>query len=250
MKALIVDDEAPARERMRQLLTAFDDVEVVGEAGDGQEALEAVEAKHPDVVFLDIQMPGISGLEVAASLPSPRPLIVFCTAYDQYAVDAFEMFALDYLLKPVSRARLKESVERARLRSSSKQETQDAGLEDRLDEAVRKAGRPIRFLARHKSGFQVVPEAQVLYFGTEEGYTKLCTSDKEFWIDPTLTDLEKRLDESLFFRISRSALVRLDAVAQVDPMPGGHGQLTLRNGTRLDISRRRMKPLLDCLQTG
>lgn len=250
MKALIVDDEAPARERMRQLLGAFDDIEIVGQAGDGEEALRAIQENRPDVVFLDIQMPGISGLEVAASLPSPRPLIVFCTAYDQYAVDAFEMFALDYLLKPVTRARLKESVERARLRSSAKPDAQQAGMEERLDEALRKAGRPIRFLARHKSGFQVVPEAQVLYFGSEEGYTKLCTSDKEYWIDPTLADLEGRLDESLFFRISRSALVRLEAVAQVDPMPGGHGQLTLRNGVRLDISRRRMRPLLDRLETG
>lgn len=299
MKALIVDDEAPARERMRQLLEAFGDVEVAGEAADGQEALDKIRDLKPDVVFLDIQMPGINGLEVAASLPSPRPLIVFCTAYDQYAVDAFEMFALDYLLKPVTRIRLKKSLERARLRvqreasakvresgadrpsgrqPSGRQPTggtprkrqsapghaetgesqwQQGGagtseddFERRLDEAVRKARRPIRFLARHKSGFQVVPEAEVLYFGSEDGYTKLCTSDKEYWIDPTLTDLEKRLDEALFFRISRSALVRLDAVSQVDPMPGGHGQLTLRNGTRLDISRRRMKSLLDRLQTG
>ncbi|HSR49558.1 MAG TPA: LytTR family DNA-binding domain-containing protein [Acidobacteriota bacterium] len=299
MKALIVDDEAPARERMRQLLAAFGDVEVAGEAADGQGALDKIRDLNPDVVFLDIQMPGINGLEVAASLPSPRPLIVFCTAYDQYAVDAFEMFALDYLLKPVTRARLKKSVERARLRvqreasatakgteadsppsgqpsggqpdGDTPQKRQSApgraatddshgnqegaeisgdDFEARLDEAVRKARRPIRFLARHKSGFQVVPEADVLYFGSEDGYTKLCTSDREYWIDPTLTDLEKRLDEALFFRVSRSALVRLDAVSQVDPMPGGHGQLTLRNGTGLDISRRRMKPLLDRLQTG
>ena len=105
IRALLVDDEEPARDRLRSLLADFDDVHIVGEAADGDEALQKIAETRPDLVFLDIQMPGRSGMEVAASLPPPRPRIVFCTAFDQYAIDAFEHHALDYLLKPLNRDR-------------------------------------------------------------------------------------------------------------------------------------------------
>src|SRR5215218_4402948 len=114
IRALLVDDEQPARERLRQLLSAHPDVEVVGEAEDGVQAAERIAEVAPDVVFLDIQMPGASGLDVAASLGQPRPFVIFCTAFDQYAVDAFELSATDYLLKPVNRARLAAALDRVR----------------------------------------------------------------------------------------------------------------------------------------
>ena len=106
IRALLVDDEEPARERLRRLLTELGGVEIGGEAEDGEQAMEQIAALRPDLVFLDIQMPGCTGMEVAASLAAPRPRIIFCTAFDQYAVDAFELNAVDYLLKPVNRARL------------------------------------------------------------------------------------------------------------------------------------------------
>ena len=114
VRALLVDDEQPARERLRRLLAAFDDLEVVGEAEDGEQAIEQILELKPDLVFLDIQMPGCSGMEVAASMPSPRPKIVFCTAFEEYAVDAFELHAVDYLLKPINRARLARALQRVR----------------------------------------------------------------------------------------------------------------------------------------
>src|SRR5512139_2782185 len=114
IRALLVDDEQPARDRLRQLLAAHADVEVVGEADDGVHAAERIAELLPDVVFLDIQMPGASGLDVAASLGARRPLVVFCRAFDQYAVDAFELSATDYLLKPVDRARLAAAIDRVR----------------------------------------------------------------------------------------------------------------------------------------
>src|SRR3954454_19807948 len=114
MRALLVDDEAPARERLRRLLGEVPDVEIAGEAEDGERAMAEIARLAPDVVFLDIQMPGCTGMEVAASLPSPRPHIVFCTAFDEYAVDAFELSAVDYLLKPVNRARLARALDRVR----------------------------------------------------------------------------------------------------------------------------------------
>ena len=113
IRVLLVDDEQPARDRLRQLLAPHDDVEIVGEAEDGESAIEKILEVAPRLVFLDIQMPGCSGIEVAASLAAPRPQIVFCTAYDEYAVDAFELHAVDYLLKPVNRARMGKALDRA-----------------------------------------------------------------------------------------------------------------------------------------
>ena len=114
IRAFIVDDEPPARDRLRQLLSAFEDIEVIGEAGDGLAAIEAIPAQQPDLVFLDIEMPASTGLQVAAALPPPRPSIVFCTAYDQYAIEAFELYAVDYVLKPINSERLARAVERVR----------------------------------------------------------------------------------------------------------------------------------------
>ena len=114
IRALLVDDEQPARDRLRRLLGEVPDVEIAGEAEDGERAMEEIARLVPDVVFLDIQMPGCTGMEVAASLASPRPHIIFCTAFDQYAVDAFELSAVDYLLKPINRARLARALDRVR----------------------------------------------------------------------------------------------------------------------------------------
>src|SRR3989475_8839136 len=147
IRALLVDDEQPARERLRQLLSAFDDIEVIGESEDGEQAIEKILELRPDLLFLDIQMPGCSGMEVAASLPSPRPKIIFCTAYDQYAVDAFELHALDYLLKPVNRARLSEAIERVRALSPAESES----AVEKVNQAVRTT--PARFLAKRGSKF-------------------------------------------------------------------------------------------------
>src|SRR5579863_9456234 len=125
MRVLIVDDEELARARLRLLLSTFDDLEIVGEAEDGEQAIERIGEFQPDLVLLDIQMAGCSGIEVASSLPSPRPKIIFCTAFDQYAVDAFELCAVDYLLKPVNRTRLAHAIDRARSLSAAEA---DAGV--------------------------------------------------------------------------------------------------------------------------
>lgn len=245
MRVLVVDDEQAARERLRLMLGAFDDVEIVGEAEDGEQAIERIVELRPDLVLLDIQMPGCTGLEVVASLPTPRPQIVFCTAYDEYAVDAFELHAVDYLLKPVSRARLNKALDRARRGGR-------AGAADgALDAAGQSAGAwPTRFLARRRTRYCVVPVGDVLYFGSEGGQTKLETADGHYWMQPTLAELEERLDPRRFFRVSRAAIVSMDAVREVAPLPGGHGEATLANGTTVEVSRRRFKELLDRLEQG
>ena len=131
IRVLLVDDEAPARSRLRRLLGDHDDFEVVGEAADGPEALERVASLEPDVVFLDIQMPGATGLEVARTLTPPRPHVVFCTAYDQHAIDAFELHAIDYLMKPASRQRLDKALERLRQRVAEERDASDAAATQR-----------------------------------------------------------------------------------------------------------------------
>ncbi len=237
IRALLVDDERPARDRLRHLLAGEADVEVIGEAADGAEAMERIASLAPDVVFLDIQMPGCTGMEVAASLASPRPRIVFCTAFDRYAVDAFELNAVDYLLKPVNHARLRKTLDRVR-----------AGAPDdrALDRTV-PAARPSRFLARYANAFRVVAARDVLCFVSENGVTKLQTAGQHGWMPPTLNDLESRLDPAQFFRISRAAIVNLDAVSEVVPAAGGGGDVTLTDGTRLEVSRRRFGELTERL---
>ena len=237
IRALIVDDEAPARARLRLLLEEIEDVDVAGEADDGEAAIDAVAALAPDVVFLDIQMPGCTGLEVAASLRSPRPHIVFCTAFDQYAVDAFELSAADYLLKPVNRARLAKALDRVR---------RGAASDEPLDRLTRTVA-PMRFLARRGETYRVVNSREVLCFVSEEGMTRVHAAGQHFELPPTLNELEARLDPRQFFRISRAAIVNLDAVKEVVPTAGGHGEVTLRDGMRLEVSRRRFRELTERL---
>jgi two-component system LytT family response regulator len=241
MRALLVDDEQPARERLRQLLSGFEDVEILAEAQDGEQAIEKILELKPDVVFLDIQMPGCSGMDVAASLPSPRPKIIFCTAYEEYAVDAFELRAVDYLLKPVSRARLQKAIERVRTPGP------EAG-DDRIEGRVRGSeAYPTRFLAKRGIRYLVVPRQEVLFFASEGGLTKLQTATHHYWMQPTLDDLERGVDPTHFCRVSRSALVNLDIVREVVRLAGGHGEARLVNGTVLEVSRRRLKALMDRL---
>jgi two-component system LytT family response regulator len=240
VRALIVDDEAPARGRLRQLLAERSDVEVVGEAGDGVEALERIQALAPDVVFLDIQMPGCSGLDVAASLGHPRPAIIFCTAFDQHAVDAFELRATDYLLKPVTRARLDAAL--ARLGPAAPGDDTTAASDAALP------GSPARFLARRGARFHVVPVADVVAFSFDDGQTRLHTATDQLWMQPTLAQLLRRLDPAEFTQVSRAVVVRLGAVREAKPNTDGTGQIVLSNGTVVEVSRRRWRPLLDQLE--
>lgn len=241
IRTLIADDEAPARARLRQLLASHPDIEVVGESETGIQTMEFAGRLRPDLLLLDIQMPGCSGIDVAACLAAPRPHIVFCTAFDEHAVDAFELAAADYLLKPVTRARLAQALERVRLLDGARKE-------ESLDEAVRShPNRPTRFLVKHAEGYVVVSESRVLFFASEGGVTRLIGDADRYWMEPTLNDLEQRLDPARFFRVSRAALINLTAVTELHPLPGGSGEVVLKNGQRLEVSRRRFRDLFQAL---
>jgi two-component system, LytTR family, response regulator len=242
IRLVIVDDEQPARDRLRQLLAGEEDIEIAGEAEDGLQALERVSELKPDLLLLDIQMPGCSGLEVAASLARPRPAIIFCTAYEQYAVDAFELHAVDYLLKPVNRTRLHAAIERVR-------QTRGTELEHQLDRLTRTPDvAPARFLARKGARFRVVPRQEVVAFTFHEGLTRLHTSTEQLWMQPTLAALARRLDPETFFQISRNAVVSLDAVREAKPFPDGTGEIILSNGQTMSVTRRRWRALIDRLE--
>jgi two-component system LytT family response regulator len=241
IRTLLVDDEVIARERLRQLLASITDIEVVGEAADGEEAVQKTLELRPDLLLLDIQMPGVSGLEVAACLPRPRPKIVFCTAFDAYAVKAFELQAMDYLLKPVSPHRLALAVEKIRERPQRDAE-EDV---DRLTRAV--PGASARLLARCGGRYKVIPQSDVVYFSSEGGLTRLHTRERAYVLEPTLSDLEERLDAALFFRLSRGVIVSLDSVTEVRPLVGGTADVALSNGATLEVSRRRVRELLERL---
>jgi two-component system LytT family response regulator len=242
MRILIVDDEQPARDRLRQLLAAVPDAEVVGEAEDGVQAIERVAELTPDLVLLDIQMPGCSGLEVAASLGRPRPSIIFCTAFDQYAVDAFELRATDYLLKPVNRTRLAAALDRVRSAEAADRDRQ-------LDRVTRSDGlAPTRFLARKGARFRIVPRQEVIAFTFHEGLTRLHTATEQLWMQPTLAALARRLDVESFFQVSRGAIVSLDAVREAKPFPDGTGEVVMNTGLTLPVTRRRWRALMDRLE--
>lgn len=244
IRVLLADDEELARQRLRKLLSAFEDVTVIGEVEDGQEAMQRIADERPDAIFLDIEMPGASGLEVAQSLASPRPRIVFCTGYDQYAVDAFELHALDYLLKPVTRERLERTIHRLRQAPS-------ADWDSSMNRMAKAAGKgQTRFLVHSGAQFRVVGQNEVEYFSSEDKISTVHTASGCFWMEPTLNALEERIDPALFYRISRSAIVRLDFVLEVVPLLGGYGEIRLRNGVRLPVSRRRFRDLLARLGSG
>lgn len=243
IRTLLVDDEQPARERLKQLLAAHPDVEIVGEAEDGVQAAERIAELTPDLVLLDIQMPGASGLDVVASLGKQRPAVIFCTAYDQYAVDAFELSALDYLLKPVNRARLAAALERVRLSSDT------SGRDRAIEKLTQSQGlAPTRFLARRGARFRVVPATEVVAFTFIDGITHLLTTSDQLSMQPSLASLARRLDSRQFFQVSRTAIVRLDAVKEAKPFSDGNGEIVLANGQTMAVARRRWRALLDQLE--
>ena len=246
IRTLVIDDEQPARERLKQLLGAHADVEIVGEADDGVQAAEKIAELSPDLVLLDIQMPGASGLDVAASLGRPRPAVIFCTAYDQYAVDAFELSALDYLLKPVNRARLAAALDRVRSASG----TATAGRDRAIEQLTRATGlAPTRFLARRGNRFRVVPSNEVVAFTFVDGVTHLLTATEQLSMQPTLASLARRLDADSFFQVSRNAIIRLDGVKEAKPFSDGTGEILLANGHTMTVARRRWRALIEKLET-
>lgn len=236
MKVLITDDEALARDRLRRLIDAFDGVEVVGEAADGRQALELSAALAPDVVLLDIRMPGIDGIEAAMHLAGweQPPAVIFTTAYGDHALAAFEAHAVDYLLKPVRRERLQQALARAH------------GLNRaRLDAARQMSAAAPRghICARNGAQIRLIPLDDILYFRADHKYVTVRHAAGEVLIEEPLKDLEQEFADR-FVRIHRNCLVALSRIAALERAPDGLSQVRLHGiDDRLEISRRHLAPL-------
>lgn len=229
MRLLIVDDERPARERLRRMLAQEPGIEAVDEAVDGVDALERLPSFRPDALFLDIQMPGLSGIELAASLPDPAPLVVFVTAFDEYAVRAFDANAIDYLLKPCDQARLQRAVQRLRERLADKPQP--------VPVPAFANGHPVhKLLVPERSGTRIVPVADIQWIETADNYVVLHTAQGEPLLRQTLTNLLAQLGER-FVRCHRRAAVQLASIERVVPLDKGDCELVLRGGARVPCSR-------------
>jgi len=241
MRTLIVDDEVPARDRLKRLLVGITGIELVGEAVNGPEAIEMIEALSPDLLLLDIQMPSLDGFGVIEALENPPP-IIFVTAYDEYAIHAFEVNALDYLLKPFSRARLEKAIHRA-------QDTLTEGqaFATRLGpllESLAAQGRYLTRLAvRDHDRIRVLDANQVDWIGVEDEQATVHVGDAAYPVRRTLAALASRLDPTVFFRAHRSAIVNLNRVQEVIPWFKGSHKLRLTTGAEVDLSRAQARAL-------
>lgn len=243
LRALIVDDEDLARSALRRLLAETGAVEIVGEASNGVEALEAIAELKPDVALLDIEMPGFDGFEVVQHLENP-PAIVFVTAYDEYAVRAFEANAIDYLLKPVRPERLERALRRVRERLGSP----DAAKVREVREVARERGGPLqRIAARRGKRIVIVPVRDIIRIEIEDKLVFAVTANDRLLIEKTIAELEAMLAPAGFLRISRGELVNLETVKELLPWFSGTWRVKLANGEERDVSRDRAKQLREAM---
>ena len=251
IRAVIVDDEAYARKKIREFLRSEKDVEVVGEAGNGSDAIRIIRDAKPDLVFLDIQMPKPDGFGVVEALgDEPLPHVVFATAYDQYALRAFEIHALDYLLKPFDRDRFRESLKRARRIIGMEKDREDFRSRIRgLIEDMRTDGpRLRRFLIQSKRGVRFLNAEDVLYLEAAGSYVALHTETGEHLVREALSDLEKKLDPRLFIRTHRSFIVNVDAIQEIQRHFHGESVIILKNGGRVRVSRNYIEHFRNALE--
>lgn len=230
-RAIIADDEEALRTHLRQKLEqAWPELEICGEAADGMAALHLLSEVRPDLAFLDIRMPGLSGLEVARKMPEPC-LVIFVTAHDRYAVEAFENEAVDYLLKPVTDARLEKTVTRLRQRLASEraqQQTTPAQME-RLSLAVSRPRGDLQWIkAQHQDGIRLIPVSEVCYFKATDKYTTVKTREQEFLIRKSIKELSDELSPAQFWKIHRAAIVNVAAIAKVGRSLTGRYTLKLK----------------------
>lgn len=241
MKVLIVDDEPLARARVRGLLAAMPEVAWVGEAEGGMAALHACDRHQPDVLLLDIHMPDISGMEVARQLsllPKP-PLLVFCTAYDDHAVSAFDVAALDYLVKPLRAERLAQALQRARERLGERVGTDAAAVPAQRTQLCVKVGGQLR----------LIPIVDIRYLHAEEKYVVVHHANGEDLVDESLKSLEEEFGER-FLRIHRSCLIARDALKALRRTPEGHAQVLLHGVDKpLDVSRRCLADVKEAMRS-
>lgn len=257
VRVMIVEDEAPARATLRTLMERDPEVEIVGESW-GARSVEAIESTRPDLVFLDIRMPRMDGFEVLRRIdPEKLPAVVFVTAYEEHAVEAFEVRALDYVLKPFTDARLAEALQRAkervRARGTGALRQELVALLDRVEgEAgpMGLAGQAGRIVLDDGAGTVVLPPGRVSWVEASGPYVVVHAEGREYLVRTSLSAMEERLEGRGFARVHRSALVGLDHVREVRPTSHGDAVVVLRDGARVKLSRSRRARFEEILRSG
>ena len=253
LRIIIADDERPARFFLKALVEEFEDAEIVGEAENGAEAVEIIKNLKPDLALLDLQMPEMSGLEVVKSLSKTQlPLVAFVTAYDDFAVQAFEVNAVDYLLKPVEKERLRETLNRARerLEQMDFRETESANLKAAIETYETNAPKELleRIPVRVGDEILLIPVSEIASIIADGELLHITNlRNKRYVINYRLKDLEARLATEKFVRLSRGALVNLEEIAKISPMPGGTFLVTLKNKQEIASSRSQSRILREKL---
>jgi two-component system, LytTR family, response regulator len=235
LRLLVVEDEPPARRRLRSLLEQHDDVAIVGEAAHGGEAVELIRTLHPDVVLLDVELPVANGFEVIDAVgAASMPAVIFVTAYDEYAIRAFEVHALDYLLKPVERERLRTALDRARARATP---LRSATSLSRVVDEMRQLPMLRRIPVRHADRIVFVDIADIDYVLAEGNYVRVRARGTTHLIRETLNAFEAKLRPHGFLRIHRGTLVQSDRIAELQPLFHGEYVVRLKDGTKLTSGR-------------
>lgn len=238
MRVLVVDDEAPARSRLKRLLSATPGIELAGEAGDGEEAVARITELAPEVVLLDIQMPVLDGFGVIEAMGAAMPVTILCTAFDEHALRAFDARAIDYLLKPVDPGRLVTALGRARALVAAPVRERRRGLRE-IAQLVETRGEFLpRLLVHDASRAHLLPVERIDRIRADRNHCDVFTEGRSFRLRRTLASLESRLDPRAFLRISKSDIVRLDAVKEIIPWSHGDYRVAMRDGTTLSWSRR------------
>lgn len=232
LRVLVVDDEAPARSKLKRMLAADARFALAGEAVDGLEAVAKAQALRPDLLILDIQMPGLTGFEVLEALPAPLPQIIFSTAFDQYAMEAFEAAAVDYLLKPYDEVRFRRALDRALSLHGAGKGGDLRALVSHLAQVPLE-----RLLVNGEKGLEALSLRAIFRIESEGKLVRLFTDRGPFELRRALRDLEARLPAHRFARVHRSTLVALEAVLRLEPWDHGDGLLVLKDGSHCVLSR-------------
>src|SRR5262245_18405540 len=239
LQAIIVDDELPARDRVRDLLAGESDITIAAECAGGREAIAAINTRRPDLVFLDIQMPRVNGFDVLRALPAKDlPAVIFTTAYDQHALEAFEVHALDYLLKPFKAARFKAALQRARehvqKRRAGDTDTRILALLERFQTAQAYTS---RFVIKTASRVVIVKSGEIDWIESAANYALLHVGDKTHVLRETMRALEEQLSPVQFLRVSRSVIVNIERIKELQPMMKGDYVVILQSGKQLTMTR-------------
>lgn len=238
MKVLIADDEQPARKKLISFLKSEKEIDQILEAGNGKEAVEKIRTNFPDLIFLDIQMPGLNGFQVIEEIGAHKmPPTIFVTAYDQYALEAFEVNAIDYLLKPFDRERFQKSLVRAsegiKLKKSN-----FSNVQSLLNDLKKEKKYTERLLVNTASRYFFIPVNELFYISSAEKYIELHTGKGKYLLRETMNNIESSLDPEKFARIHRSYIVNIEQISEMQPWSHGDYIVKLKNGEKLQMSRR------------